>query len=371
MSDFIISLKNITVEFGTEIVLKNFSLDIEHGKFVTLLGPSGCGKTTTLRLIGGFQKPKNGSIFFESKDITNSPPYNREVNTVFQKYALFTHLNVFENIAFGLRMAKKSNEEIKSRVGEMLKLIGLTSFAHRDVESLSGGQQQRVAVARALANSPKVLLLDEPLAALDLRLRKDIQAELKKIQAQTKITFIFVTHDQEEALSMSDTVVVLNKGQIQQIGTPVDVYNEPKNAFVANFIGESNIIDGEILSDFNVKFAGNTFKCLDKGFLPGERVDVVVRPEDVKLVKPQEGQIFGTVISINFKGVHNEIIADIKGFKWMIQTIESYFVGEIIGIILLPDDIHIMKKSEYSEEVGDYSTFSDEFYDEQQDLFSN
>jgi spermidine/putrescine transport system ATP-binding protein len=360
----IISLRNITVSFGKETVLKKFNLDIARGKFMTILGPSGCGKTTTLRLIGGFQSPDQGEIFFEGKKITDLPPHKREVNTIFQKYALFPHLNVFENVAFGLRIAKKSEVEINRRVEKMLAMVGLSNFAGRQIKSLSGGQQQRIAVARALANSPKILLLDEPLAALDLRLRKDMQSELKKIQTQTGITFVFVTHDQEEALSMSDTVVVLNKGKIQQIGTPMDIYNEPENAFVADFIGESNIIDGTMLNDYLVKFAGNVFKCLDKGFGPGERVDVVIRPEDIKLASPKDGQISGLVISTVFKGVHNEIIVDISGFKWMIQSTENRYPGNKIGLILSPDDIHIMKKSEYSAVIGDYSTFSDEFYDE-------
>jgi spermidine/putrescine transport system ATP-binding protein len=360
----IISLRNITVSFGKETVLKKFNLDIARGKFMTILGPSGCGKTTTLRLIGGFQSPDQGEIFFEGKKITDLPPHKREVNTIFQKYALFPHLNVFENVAFGLRIAKKNEVEINRRVEKMLAMVGLSNFAGRQIKSLSGGQQQRIAVARALANSPKILLLDEPLAALDLRLRKDMQSELKKIQTQTGITFVFVTHDQEEALSMSDTVVVLNKGKIQQIGTPMDIYNEPENAFVADFIGESNIIDGTMLNDYLVKFAGNVFKCLDKGFGPGERVDVVIRPEDIKLASPKDGQISGLVISTVFKGVHNEIIVDISGFKWMIQSTENRYPGNKIGLILSPDDIHIMKKSEYSAVIGDYSTFSDEFYDE-------
>ena len=335
-----------------------------RGQFVTLLGASGCGKTTILRIIAGFIHPDSGDVYFENKKITNLPPHKREVNTVFQKYALFPHMNVFENVSFGLVVSKKKREEINSRVNDMLKMVGLSNMANRQIDSLSGGQQQRVAVARALANYPKVLLLDEPFAALDLRLKKDMQVELKKIQMQTGITFIFVTHDQEEALSMSDTVVVLDKGNIQQIGTPKDIYNEPKNAFVADFIGESNIIDGVMIDDYLVKMVGKTFKCLDKGFARGEHVDVVIRPEDIKLVPPDSAHISGVVTSVTFRGVDNEIITDIDGFKWMIQTIQNKEVGDLIGLDIYPEDIHIMKKSEYSSEVGDYSSFSDEFFHE-------
>lgn len=360
------SLKNISVKFDNEIVLNDLNLDIMRGQFVTLLGASGCGKTTILRIIAGFLTPNSGDIYFDGKKITNFPPHKREVNTVFQKYALFPHLNVFENIAFGLKIAKKSNEEIEKRVSEMLRLVGLSRMAYRSIDSLSGGQQQRVAVARALANSPKLLLLDEPFAALDLRLKKDMQLELKKIQSQTGITFISVTHDQEEALSMSDTVVVIDKGKIQQIGSPTDIYNEPQNAFVADFIGESNIIDGIMIDDYIVSIVGRKFKCLDKGFAKRENVDVVIRPEDIKLVPPDSGHISGVVTSVTFRGVHNEIITDIDGFKWMIQTTEFKNVGDIIGLDLSPESIHIMKKSEYSSEVGDYSSFSDEFFDEKE-----
>ncbi len=365
MDDCIISLRDINVKFGDEVILDNLNLNILKGQFVTLLGPSGCGKTTILRLISGFLHPNSGSIFFENKNITHLSPHKREVNTVFQRYALFPHMNVFDNVAFGLVVSKKSEKEIKDRVNYMLKLVGLSNFSDRHIDSLSGGQQQRVAVARALANHPKVLLLDEPFAALDLRLKKDMQVELKKIQMQTGITFVFVTHDQEEALSMSDIVVVLDKGKIQQIGTPKDIYNEPSNAFVADFIGESNIIDGIMLNDYLVKMEGKKFKCLDKGFLKGEHVDVVIRPEDIKLVPPDSAHISGVVTSVTFKGVNNEIIADIDGFKWMIQTIENKNVGDVIGIDIYPEDIHIMKKSDYSSEVGDYSSFSDEFSSEE------
>ena len=364
MEEKILSLKKIKMKFGNETILDNLNLDVIKGQFVTLLGPSGCGKTTILRIIAGFLSPNSGEVYFDGKKITNLPPHKREVNTVFQKYALFPHLDVFENIAFGLRVSKKSNDEINCKVNDMLNMVSLSKFAHRSIDSLSGGQQQRVAVARALVNSPKILLLDEPFAALDLRLKKDMQFELKKIQSQTGVTFISVTHDQEEALSMSDSVVVLDKGKIQQIGDPKHIYNEPKNAFVADFIGESNIIDGIMLGDYEVKMVGKKFKCLDKGFEKGEPVDVVVRPEDIKLVPPDSGHISGVVTSVTFKGVNNEIITDIDGFKWMVQSTEYRNVGDIIGLDLSPDDIHIMKKSEYSSEIGDYSSFSDEFFDD-------
>ena len=362
----IISLQNIDVSFGKENVLKSFNLNIRDGEFVTLLGPSGCGKTTTLRIIGGFVTPDTGDVFFNGKKINDLPPHKREVNTIFQKYALFPPLNVFENVAFGMRVHRKPEAQIRETVGRMLEMVNLGGFARRSVNSLSGGQQQRVAIARALANEPKVLLLDEPLGALDLKLRKDMQTELKKIQQQLGITFVFVTHDQEEALSMSDTVVVMDKGRIQQIGTPQDIYNEPQNAFIADFIGESNIIDGVMHRDFLVEFAGRRFDCLDKGFRPMEPVDVVIRPEDIEVVSPVAGHISGVVTSVNFKGVHYEIIVDVQDFKWMIQSTEFQEVGNEIGLILQPDDIHIMKKSEYSGMFGDYSTFSDEMEEDSQ-----
>ena len=300
----LIELKNIDVAFDGEPVLHDFNLNIRNGEFVTLLGPSGCGKTTTLRIIGGFVQPDKGDVIFSGKPINNLPPYKRQVNTIFQRYALFPHLNVFENVAFGMRLKKKPKAQIKKRVTELLELVNLKGFEKRHVNALSGGQQQRVAIARGLANDPQVLLLDEPLGALDLKLRKDMQVELKKIQQQLGITFIFVTHDQEEALSMSDTVVVMDKGVIQQIGTPEDIYNEPKNAFVADFIGESNILDGVMLQDCLVEFAGCRFDCVDGGFAPNEPVDVVIRPEDVDVVPAEEGKIAGTVTSVTFKGVH-------------------------------------------------------------------
>jgi spermidine/putrescine transport system ATP-binding protein len=336
------------------------TLDIKPGSFVTLLGPSGCGKTTTLRLIGGFETPDSGDIIFMGENINNVPPHKRNVNTVFQRYALFPHLNVFENVAFPLREKKVPKNEIEQKVHDMLSLVALKGFEHRSVTSLSGGQQQRVAIARALVSQPKVLLLDEPLAALDLKLRKDMQQELKKIQKATGITFVFVTHDQEEALSMSDTVVVMSEGRIQQIGTPIDIYNEPENAFVADFIGESNIVDGVMLADKKVAFSGHVFECVDSGFGTKEAVDVVIRPEDVDIVAEDKGMLKGVVTSVTFLGVHYEIIVDIDGFKWMIQTTDFVDVDEHIGLYIEPDAIHIMRKSEYSGMYGDYSTFSNE-----------
>ena len=356
----IIELKNISKSFDGEGVLNDISLYINDNEFITLLGPSGCGKTTLLRMIGGFEQPDEGDIIFLGERINDVPPHKRHVNTVFQKYALFPHLNVFENVAFPLRERKVPKDEINKKVNEMLSLVMLGNFANRSVTSLSGGQQQRVAIARALISHPRVLLLDEPLGALDLKLRKDMQQELKKIQQSTGITFVFVTHDQEEALSMSDTIVVLNEGKIQQIGTPADIYNEPDNAFVADFIGESNIIDGVMLENYKVSFSGHTFECLDKGFAANEPVDVVVRPEDVDIVAPEKGMLSGTVTQVTFMGVHNEIIVDIGGFKWMIQTTDSVNVDEHIGISLDPDAIHIMKKSKYSGMFGDYSSYSNE-----------
>ncbi len=356
----IVSLKGISVSFDGVSVLRDFNLDLGDGEFVTLLGPSGCGKTTTLRIIGGFVRPEKGDVFFKGKKITGLPPYRREVNTIFQKYALFPHLNVYDNVAFGMRVHGKSEREVKIRVGEMLNLVNLNGFARRNVNLLSGGQQQRVAIARALVNEPKVLLLDEPLGALDLKLRKDMQVELKKIQKQTGITFLFVTHDQEEALSMSDEVVVMDEGAIQQIGTPIDIYNEPKNAFVADFIGESNILDGIMREDYVVEFAGRKFRCVDRGFRPDEPVDVVLRPEDVDIVPPAEGMLTGTVINVTFQGVFYEIIADVQGFKWMIQTTDFEKNGSHIGLSIQPDEIHVMHKSRYSGKFGDYSSFSDE-----------
>ena len=356
----IVELKNISVSFDGERVLDGLNLEIKNKEFITLLGASGCGKTTTLRLIAGFLDPDSGEVIFEGKKFNGVPAYKRQVNTIFQRYALFEHLNVFENVAFGLRVKKMPEAEIKKTVAEMLALVNLEGFEKRRVTTLSGGQQQRVAIARAIANKPKVLLLDEPLAALDLKLRKDMQKELRNIQRTLGITFIFVTHDQEEALTMSDRVVVMDKGKIQQVGTPQDIYNEPKNAFVADFIGESNIVDGVMKEDFVAEFSGHTFKCLDKGFSKDEAVDVVVRPEDVDIVAPEKGMLTGTVTSVDFLGVHYEIIVDIGGFKWMIQTTDECFVGDKVGLFIEPDAIHIMKKSEYSGLYGDYSSYSEE-----------
>ena len=360
MKTKLIELKNICKSYDGDPVLTNVDLYIQDKEFITLLGPSGCGKTTTLRIIGGFETPDVGEVYFDGVKINDVPPYKRNVNTVFQKYALFPHLNVYDNIAFGLRVAKVKEDQIKKRVTEMLELVNLKGFERRDVTLLSGGQQQSVAIARALINHPKVLLLDEPLGALDLKLRKDMQVELKNIQTKTGITFIYVTHDQEEALSMSDTVVVMADGKIQQIGTPIDIYNEPVNAFVADFIGESNILDGIMLEDYKVKFASATFDCLDKGFDKNESVDVVVRPEDVDVVPVEKGMLSGLVTSVTFKGVHYEIIVDIDGFKWMIQSTDYVAPEQYIGLFIEPDAIHIMKKSKYSGMFGDYSSFSDE-----------
>ena len=340
----IIDLKNIVVEFEDERVLKGIDLSIRDKEFVTLLGPSGCGKTTTLRIIAGFVQPAEGEVLFEGEKINGVPPHKRQVNTIFQRYALFPHLNVYENVAFGLRIKKTPEKEIRKRVREMLELVGLKGYEKRSVNKLSGGQQQRVAIARAVINHPRVLLLDEPLAALDLKLRKDMQVELKKIQQSLGITFLYVTHDQEEALTMSDRVVVMNNGEIQQIGTPQDIYNEPQNAFVADFIGESNIIEGVMLADYSVRFAGRDFECVDAGFGQNKPVDVVVRPEDVQLVKPEQGHIRGIAESSVFKGVHYEIIADADGYKWMIHSTKDRAVGEEIGMRIDPEDIHIMRK---------------------------
>lgn len=356
----IIELRNITKSFDGETVLDDISLDIYDNEFVTLLGPSGCGKTTTLRLIGGFEQPDSGEIVFMGDVINDVPAHKRNVNTVFQKYALFPHLNVFENVAFPLREKRVPKAEINEKVNEMLELVKLSNLSHRRIGGLSGGQQQRVAIARALISRPKVLLLDEPLAALDLKLRKDMQQELKKIQKATGITFIFVTHDQEEALTMSDTVVVMSEGRIQQIGTPIDVYNEPKNAFVADFIGESNILDGIFLEDNKVRFSGQDFRCVDTGFQKRQPVDVVIRPEDVDIVSAEKARLRGTVTSVTFMGVHYEVIVDIEGFKWMIQTTDYVGVDEHIGLTIEPDAIHIMEKSEFSGLYGDYSSFSNE-----------
>ncbi len=375
MSKELIRLRDLCMAYDDELVLDHLNLYINDKEFLTLLGPSGCGKSTTLRIIGGFTAPLSGDVLFDGVRINDVPPYKRQINTVFQKYALFPHLNVFENVAFGLRMQRRPDpsdpkrktklpeEEIRQRVLEMLEAVSLKGFENRRTDALSGGQQQRVAIARALVNRPKVLLLDEPLGALDLKLRKDMQIELKRIQQQVGITFIYVTHDQEEALTMSDTIVVMDKGSIQQIGTPEDIYNEPKNAFVADFIGESNIIDGVMVQDKLVQMYGRQFPCLDGGFTENEPVDVVIRPEDIDIVPVEQGQLTGTVTNVTFKGMQYDIIVDFRGFKWLIQTTDHSPVGARIGIKIDPDGIHVMKKSRYSGLYGDYSSFSDE-YDE-------
>ncbi len=363
----IIDLKNISIKFDEEQVLTDLNLFIRDGEFVTLLGPSGCGKTTTLRIIAGFLEPDTGEVLFDGKRVNEIPPHKRQVNTIFQRYALFPHLNVFDNVAFGPRVKKMPAAKVKEKVEEMLALVNLKGFEKRNINSLSGGQQQRVAIARALANEPRVLLLDEPLGALDLKLRKDMQVELKSIQERLGITFIYVTHDQEEALSMSDNIVVMDEGVIQQIGTPTDIYNEPKNAFVADFIGESNILNGIMRQDYCVDFSGQRFECVDSGFAKDEPVDVVVRPEDIEVVAPEQGMLRGVVTSVVFRGVHYDIIVDIKDFKWLIQSTKCPEVDDEIGLVISPDSIHIMKKSVYSGTFGDYSSFSEEF-DELSDL---
>ncbi len=357
----VVSLRDIVVEFDGQRILDGLNLDIHDKEFVTLLGSSGCGKTTTLRLIAGFLEPNAGKVLLKGEDITGVPPYKRPVNTVFQKYALFPHLNVFENVAFGLRLKKLDEDTIRRKVRDMLEVVGLKGFERRSISQMSGGQQQRVAIARSLVNEPEILLLDEPLGALDLKLRKEMQLELKRLQREMDITFLYVTHDQEEALTMSDTVVVMDKGRIQQIGTPEDIYNEPKNAFVADFIGESNIIDGVMVRDKLVKMYGREFPCLDGGFAENEPVDVVIRPEDIDIVPMEQGQLVGTVTSVTFKGMQYDIIVDFRGFKWLIQTTDHSPVGARIGIKIDPDGIHIMKKSPYSGMFGDYSSFSEEY----------
>ena len=370
MAKELIRLSDCTMSFDGEVVLDGINLYINDEEFLTLLGPSGCGKTTTLRIIGGFLTPTSGDVLFDGVRINSVPPHKRTINTVFQKYALFPHLNVYENIAFGLRIPKTDASghkarlpegEIDQRVMEMLEIVNLRGFEKRRITQLSGGQQQRVAIARALVNRPRVLLLDEPLGALDLKLRKDMQNELKRIQKAMEITFVYVTHDQEEALAMSDTVVVMDSGRIQQIGSPEDIYNEPRNAFVADFIGESNIIDGIMRADGVVEIFNRRFQCLDSGFEKDEAVDVVIRPEDVDIVPEDQGQLKGTVTSVTFKGMQYDIIVDFYGFKWLIQTTDLSPVGSRIGIKIDPDGIHVMKKSEYSGLFGDYSSYSEEY----------
>ena len=342
----VVSLRDIVVEFDGQRILDGLNLDIHDKEFVTLLGSSGCGKTTTLRLIAGFLEPNAGKVLLKGEDITGVPPYKRPVNTVFQKYALFPHLNVYENVAFGLRLKKLPEETIRPKVLEMLETVGLRGFERRSINQLSGGQQQRVAIARSLVNQPRVLLLDEPLGALDLKLRKEMQLELKRLQREMNITFVYVTHDQEEALTMSDTVVVMNKGNIQQIGSPQDIYNEPRNAFVAKFIGDSNIVDGIMEKDFLVSFGGQEFACVDRGFKPREPVQVVIRPEDVDIVPPSAGKLTGLVREVIFKGVHFEMHVDVEGKEWLIHSTQASQPGELIGMNIGPDEIHIMSREE-------------------------
>lgn len=361
-----IEFKNVSKHFGPTQVLHNIDLNIAQGEVVVIIGPSGSGKSTLLRCINKLEEITSGDLIVDGLKV-NDPKVDerlirQEAGMVFQQFYLFPHLTALENVMFGpLRVRGANKEEAEKLARELLAKVGLAERAHHYPSELSGGQQQRVAIARALVNQPKVLLLDEPLGALDLRLRKDMQNELKRIQQQTGITFIYVTHDQEEALAMSDTIVVMNKGHIQQIGTPEDIYNEPQNAFVADFIGESNILDGCMHQDFLVEFLGTKVPCVDKGFAPKEKVDVVIRPEDIDIVAPDAGLLHGVITSITFKGIYYDIIVDIRGFKWLIQTTDFHPLGAEIGIVIPPDDIHVMKKSVYSDQVGDYSSYSDEY----------
>lgn len=340
----LIEFKNVVKDFGGTLVLKGINLTIHENEFVTLLGPSGCGKTTLLRILGGFISQSSGQVFFENIEISNVPPYKREINTVFQRYALFPHMNVYDNVAFGLRIKKQNESIIKQKIEKMLKLVGLEGYGERAVTLMSGGQQQRVAIARALVNEPMVLLLDEPLGALDLKLRKEMQHELKKIQKEVGITFIYVTHDQEEALTMSDTIVVINNGEIQQIGGPTDIYNEPQNRFVADFIGESNIIEGIMIDDFQVAFDGQEFECVDNGFADHEEVDIVIRPEDLDIVPLEMGKLNGIVRSSLFKGVHYEIVVETEFREFIIHTTDNVEVDKKVGLHFFPEDVHIMSK---------------------------
>ena len=346
MNRHIIELRNIAKEYDATRVLDGINLYIKENEFLTILGPSGCGKTTTLRIIGGFEQPTSGEVHFEGNVINGLPPYKRQINTVFQKYALFPHMDIYENIAFGLRIKKMPEKLIQEKVERMLRLVNLKGFEKRSIDSLSGGQQQRIAIARALVNEPKVLLLDEPLGALDHKLRKEMQRELKQMQQELGITFIYVTHDQEEALTMSDTVVVMDRGEVQQMGSPQDIYNEPKNRFVANFIGESNIIEGTMMCDYEVEFSGHKFKCVDSGFGEDAPVDIVVRPEDLKITDTEKGMIRGKVISEIFKGVHYEMLVDCEGFEWLMHNTVRVECGQSIGLRIDPEDIHIMKRSQ-------------------------
>ena len=339
----IIELDNLTKSFDGQVILKGIHLDIYENEFVTLLGPSGCGKTTTLRIMAGFEEPESGTVLFDGMNMEGVPPYKRELNTVFQKYALFPHMDVYDNVAFGLHIKKMPDEIIDHKVRRMLELVGLKGFEERNISQLSGGQQQRVAIARALVNEPKVLLLDEPLGALDLKLRKTMQIELKKIQQQVGITFVYVTHDQEEALTMSDKIVVMNEGMIQQIGSPTDIYNEPENRFVANFIGESNIVEGHFIKDYLVEWHGRQFECVDKGFEEGQEVDIVLRPEDLDIVEPGRGKIAGEVVSVIFKGVHYEIMVRTENQDYKIHTTDLTEVGKKVDLDFWPEDIHVME----------------------------
>ena len=351
MSKKLIELKNISKSFGQDTIIDELDLYIRENEFVTLLGPSGCGKTTILRIIGGFETPDKGAVFFDGEDITKLPPNRRQVNTVFQKYALFSHMTVAENIAFGLRIKKMSEDKIRERIKYALDLVNLSGFEDRMPSSLSGGQQQRIAIARAIVNEPKVLLLDEPLGALDLKLRQEMQYELIRLKNELGITFIYVTHDQEEALTMSDTIVVMNRGYIQQIGTPESIYNEPINAFVADFIGESNIIDGIMLQDRLVSIGGHSFECVDTGFEKDEPVDVVIRPEDVELGPCKEGEVTGKVTSVIFKGVHYEIVVESSiGISFLVQTTQNFPVDAVVGINVIPDNFQIMHKPKSEDE---------------------
>ena len=338
----LIEFKNIVKSFDGSLVLKGINLSIHENEFVTLLGPSGCGKTTLLRILGGFISQNEGNVYFDDIEISNVPPYKREINTVFQRYALFPHMNVHDNIAFGLHIKKQDKQMIEQKVKKMLKLVNLQGYEDRPVTLLSGGQQQRVAIARALVNEPMVLLLDEPLGALDLKLRKEMQVELKKIQQEVGITFIYVTHDQEEALTMSDTIVVMNNGEIQQIGTPTDIYNEPENRFVADFIGESNILEGLMVEDYKVKFDDQTFECVDYGFEDNLEVDIVLRPEDIDIVPLDMGRIKGTIKSTIFKGVHFEVVVETPYREWIIHTTDKVELDKEVGLHFFPEDIHIM-----------------------------
>ena len=356
----IIKLEDVVFEYDGERVLDKINLSICDKEFVTFLGPSGCGKTTTLRIIGGFMNAKSGRVYFDGQECSDIPPNKRNINTVFQKYALFPHLNVYENVAFGLKIKKLPKEEVSKRVAKMLELVNLKGFEKRKVDQLSGGQQQRVAIARALVNYPKVLLLDEPLGALDLKLRKEMQLELKEIQQSLGITFIYVTHDQEEALTMSDTIVVMKDGVIQQVGTPQDIYNEPKNAFVADFIGESNIIDAVMLKDYLVRFQGRDFECVDAGFLENQPVDVVIRLEDIKLSPACENGMNGVVESVIFKGVHYEISVDCGGFHYIVHSTKSQEVGDEVSINVTPEDIHIMNRLFADDKNTVYGEVTDE-----------